>query len=68
MSEPTHECPHPTCTRQVDVSKLACTAHWYMVPLDLRNDLWESYRRRRANPARHRAALAACIQWLRDHG
>jgi hypothetical protein len=38
-----HTCHHPTCKKEVPPKMLACRTHWFQLPLDLRNRVWEVY-------------------------
>jgi hypothetical protein len=37
----THTCPVPTCPTTISNYLVMCKTHWYRVPLDLRNRLWD---------------------------
>ncbi len=51
-----HECAHPTCTAQVPYGVLACRAHWFALPMAVRNRVGWTWRRWRGDLA-HVAAL-----------
>jgi len=38
-----HTCHHPNCNVSVPPKMLACRAHWFQLPLDIRNRVWEVY-------------------------
>jgi hypothetical protein len=40
----TDECSIPRCNGQIDPSRLMCRAHWYMVPKELRDHVWATWR------------------------
>ncbi|MGN6796292.1 MAG: hypothetical protein ACTHJW_28220 [Streptosporangiaceae bacterium] len=40
----TDECPIPGCNGQIDPSRLMCREHWYMVPKELRDQVWATWR------------------------
>lgn len=40
----TRTCPVEGCTRTHARTKLMCRVHWYMVPKQLRDELWDAYR------------------------
>lgn len=40
----THNCAAIGCHKQVAASMLMCRAHWYQVPLPLRNLVWAAFR------------------------
>lgn len=44
MRGPTHPCPAPDCIVQVPQSQLACRAHWYSIPVEIRSRVWSGYR------------------------
>ncbi len=37
-------CPIPGCKVQIDPSRLMCRAHWYMVPKNMRDRVWATWR------------------------
>ena len=37
-------CPVPRCRERIDPSRLMCRDHWYLVPKDLRDMLWATWR------------------------
>jgi hypothetical protein len=39
----THQCPAMHCTRRVRQDMLTCRAHWFMIPKQLRDDVWATY-------------------------
>lgn len=39
-----HLCHHPTCERPVPPEMLACKPHWFMLPDELRRQIWRTYR------------------------
>lgn len=39
-----HECHWPGCTKQVPPAMWGCREHWYMLPRDLRNEIWRTYK------------------------
>lgn len=38
-----HECHWPDCDQQVPPAMWGCRRHWYMLPKELRNAVWEAY-------------------------
>jgi hypothetical protein len=58
-----HKCPVKSCDVRVSSELVACRPHWYMLPIALRNAIWEAYRTRRSNPGGHAAALRAALDW-----
>lgn len=39
-------CPIGGCVARIPVDKLMCRSHWYMVPADLRPEVYRTWRRR----------------------
>lgn len=62
-----HDCPHPTCSRQVNLGTLACREHWFALPPHIRNEVWGAWRAvlagRDGALARHDAAVAAAVAY-----
>ncbi len=42
MSE--HTCHHPNCNIPVPPKMLACRGHWFMLPQELKDRVWKTYR------------------------
>lgn len=61
--QPTHECPAIGCTIHVPQSQLACRAHWFSLPAEVRSRLWSAYRRNDADS--HARALEDCLAFFR---
>lgn len=40
-----HQCPIPKCTEPKLIGHLLCFEHWYQVPADLREDIWQASRK-----------------------
>lgn len=57
-------CPIPRCSEPIDLSRLMCRSHWYMVPKEMRDQVWATWRsgqgayEREHQDAVHRAVLA----------
>ena len=72
---PTHTCNVPGCQRQVRREHWACDAHWWIIPLSLRNALsraWlalKTVRRAGTNPTEtlkhYRTAEKAILEWFK---
>jgi hypothetical protein len=59
-----HVCPGKGCETDVPSDQLACKAHWFQLPQELRGRIWTAWRRRRSDPGAHRAAVAeALVFW-----
>lgn len=39
-----HHCHWPGCQKQVPPAKWGCPRHWFMLPADLRQAIWQAYR------------------------
>lgn len=39
-----HECPWPSCTREVPFERFACGPHWFRLPRNLRRRLNRAWR------------------------
>lgn len=37
-------CPLPGCSAQIDPSRLMCRSHWYLVPRQIRDRVWATWR------------------------
>lgn len=37
-------CPIPGCGEQIDPTRLMCRRHWYLVPKELRDRVWATWR------------------------
>jgi hypothetical protein len=60
--ELTHECPKPGCREQVEFDRLACRQHWFELPKDLRERLWEAWV---SGPvSEHAAVREECCAWF----
>jgi hypothetical protein len=42
-ASPSH-CPVPSCRKHIDPSRLMCRDHWYLVPKQLRDRIWATWR------------------------
>ena len=59
------KCCVPSCPAGRDDQQIACRAHWFSVPLELRNRIWRHFRERRGSHE-HLMAVREAIRWLRD--
>lgn len=39
-----HACHWPGCERKVPPAQWGCREHWYKLPLELRREVWRTYR------------------------
>lgn len=58
-----HPCPYPGCDSPVPYVQLACRAHWFQLPLDLRYRISRAYKSQKW--AEHRAALAEAFSFYK---
>lgn len=55
-------CPIKRCGRQIDPSRLMCRSHWYMVPKELRDQVWATWRSGQgAFSSEHREAVRRAV-------
>ena len=55
-------CPIPLCERPIDPSRLMCRVHWYMVPKEIRDEVWATWQSgRAAYSSEHRAAVRKAV-------
>lgn len=64
------ECAHPRCNHEVSIDTLACRKHWFLLPANLRAQIWRTWKARQANPgnpsaidAHESAKTAAVLYW-----
>jgi len=61
-----HRCPGPGCGAQVPDHLLMCKPDWRRVPINLRDDVWATWRNGRGRGmADHSAAMQAAVNSLR---
>ena len=64
LSPGINRCPIPRCGSQIDLSRLMCRLHWYLVPKELRDQVWATWRSgqgafsREHRDAVHKAVIA----------
>jgi len=66
-----HRCPAlPTCKRWVPKEKAFCSAHWVMLPGDIKREIEATWKRRHWGGTngyyQHLGAIKRAIAWLRD--
>lgn len=61
----THKCPAPPCQRQVPPAMFACKSHWFLLPKQVRDDIWDAHRAGTASE--HIAAMAAAVRWYEEN-
>lgn len=66
-----HHCHWPGCAQQVPPALWGCKRHWYMLPKELRDAIWEAYQpgqEVRGTPSPEYVAVALRVQqWIRDN-
>ncbi len=69
LSSGADRCSIPRCDVQVDLSRLMCRTHWYMVPKYLRDRVWETWRSGQgAFSGEHRDAVRLAVAAVRTPG
>lgn len=67
-----HTCHWPGCDKLVPPAMWGCRLHWYQLPINLRNDIWATYRPGQEitkNPSRPYMLVAKRIDmWIRAKG
>ena len=68
--QPATRCPAAGCGNQIDPTRLMCRAHWYLVPRELRDRVWATWRSGTgAQSPEHRAAVLTALATSQgDHG
>ena len=57
-----HSCPISGCGEQIDPSRLMCRGHWYLVPKQIRDRVWATWRSGQgASSPEHREAVCLAI-------
>jgi hypothetical protein len=55
-------CPVPGCGEEIDQTRLMCRRDWYLVPRQLRDRVWRTWRSgQRAGSREHQQAVLAAI-------
>jgi len=52
-------CNHPDCRRGAQIAEFACGAHWYGLPIEIRNDIVSTLDDYLANPSQE--TKARCV-------
>ncbi len=67
-----HTCHWPGCEKQVKPAMWGCKKHWFMLPLSLRNKIWETFQpgqEETMSPSEEYLQVANEAQrWIREHG
>lgn len=68
----THLCHWPGCTREVPPAMWGCRSHWFALPKELRDRIWDAYvpgQEIRKDPSPAYIQVAFEVQdWIADHG
>ena len=60
-------CPICGCYEEIDSSRLMCRTHWYLVPKDLRDGVWATWRSGQGVSSRdHEDAVLMAIRACQD--
>lgn len=66
-----HECHWPGCNKQVPPAVWGCREHWYKLPRNLRNKIWNAYQpgqEQKLNPSQEYISVAREVQkWIADN-
>jgi len=69
--KPVHHCHWAGCRREVPPAMWGCKAHWFKLPLRLRNRIWKTYRPGQEidkTPSAEYLAVAREVQdWIAEH-
>jgi hypothetical protein len=67
-----HHCHWPGCGKQVPPAMWGCKAHWFRLPMALRDKVWRAYEPRQEvdlSPSEDYLAVADGVErWIREHG
>ncbi len=44
MPDATRTCPRVDCSKRITGDLFACSRHWYSLPGDVRDGIWQAYR------------------------
>lgn len=66
-----HHCHWPNCPVSVPPAMWGCKRHWFMLPVSLRNKIWDTYRPGQEidlRPSKEYLDVAHEVQeWIREH-
>jgi len=67
-----HHCHWPGCDKQVPPAMWGCKAHWFKLPIRLRNWIWRTYwpgQEKDLTPSDEYLKAADAVQkWIRENG
>lgn len=65
-----HICHAHGCNVEVPPKMFMCRKHWFMLPADMRSQVWHCYREGQeveGNPSREYVEIAkACVVWIKN--
>jgi len=65
LAPPPHRCPGPGCLRPVPYEQLACSRHWFQVPMVLRRAVTRTWDHGAgAGSPEHVAAMRAAVKCM----
>lgn len=59
-----HLCGWPDCRRPIPLNEWGCKTHWFSLPKELRDEIWQAYNRGRLSPE-WIAANEKALEWIR---
>jgi hypothetical protein len=59
-----HICGWPECRRPVPLEMWGCKAHWFSLPKEIRDEIWQAYTRGKLSPE-WLAANEKAVAWVR---
>lgn len=67
-----HRCHWPGCERNVPPKLWGCKKHWFMLPKDIRDEIWRTYRPgqeiTKTPTVEYIAAAHRAEKWALEHG
>lgn len=55
-------CNWPGCRRPIPLAQWGCNTHWYSLPTEIRDQIWQAY----GKPAAWQEANEAAQAWIKD--
>lgn len=59
-----HLCTWPGCRRPIPLSEWGCKSHWFTLPKEIRDEIWQGYSRGKLSPEWIEANEKA-LTWIR---
>ena len=60
-----HICSWPDCRRPVPLDMWGCKPHWFTLPKEIRDEIWQGYRRAGKLSPEWLAANEQALEWIR---